>query len=605
MWRALVYIGILCLVALGAVWLSNLSGEVTILLPNYVANIELPAAAALLVVLGLAVALIWRLIGLIFGLPFRIGRASKTKRRAKGYQALSRGMVAVGAGDTAKARRYARDAQRLLGEEPLTLLLNAQVAQVTGDRNNAEAAFKRMVGNDETRLLGLRGLFIEARRQGDNALAYQYASDANRIAPAAAWANEAVLEARCNAGEWHEALTMVEKRATLGLIDKATAKRQRAVLLTADAMSRETSDPEGALNSVTSALKFAPTLIPAATLAGRMLGRRNEVRKAARIIEKAWRANPHPDLSDIYVYLRAGDSARDRLKRAETLGKYGNWQPEARIAIATTALEAREFKRAREVLAPLLTDRPSMRVCLLMADLEQEEHGSVGHAREWVARASRAPRDPAWIADGVVSDHWAPFSPVTGTLDAFVWKTPPDILGAPETSSFDLDHHEVEAKDALEEIPLIHAPPAAAKPATEAPITEPEPTTEIVSPEVPKTTLAPEPHISDGRTAEEVQPPLPDKKPLEEETPAVVVTSAATESTAPTDDAAITVDDAPEPMEAAEVASEAEPVAPSAPKKQNNGPISIAPKPVVFPVKHAPDDPGPEELGDEGKKRKV
>lgn len=599
MWRALVYIGILCLVALGAVWLSNLSGEVTILLPNYVANIELPAAAALLVLLSLAIALIWRLIGLIFGLPFRIGRASKAKRRTKGYQALSRGMVAVGAGDTAKARRYAKDAQRLLGEEPLTLLLNAQVAQVSGDRNNAEAAFKRMTGNDETRLLGLRGLFIEARRQGDNALAYQYANDANRIAPAAAWANEAVLEARCNAGEWYEALAMVEKRATLGLIDKATAKRQRAVLLTADAMARETSDPEGALNSVTSALKFAPTLIPAATLAGRMLGRRNDVHKAARVIEKAWRANPHPDLADIYVYLRAGDSARDRLKRAETLGKYGNWQPEARIAIATTALEAREFKRAREVLAPLLTDRPSMRVCLLMADLEQEEHGSVGHAREWVARASRAPRDPAWIADGVVSDHWAPFSPVTGTLDAFVWQTPPDLLGTPETSSFDLDHHAAEVKETLEEIPLIHAPPA-----TEAPVTEPEPTATTVSPEEPKASPASEPHIFDDRAAEEIQSP-PADKPSTEETPAIVVTSTATESITPADDAAIMVDAAPEPIEPAQAASETEPAAPPAPKKQNNGPISIAPKPVVFPVKHAPDDPGPEEPGDEGKKLKA
>ena len=32
------------------------------------------------------------------------------------------------------------------------------------------------------------------------------------------------------------------------------------------------------------------------------------------------------------------------------------------------------------------------------------------------------PRDPAWTADGVVSERWAAISPVTGALDAFQWR---------------------------------------------------------------------------------------------------------------------------------------------------------------------------------------
>ena len=44
--------------------------------------------------------------------------------------------------------------------------------------------------------------------------------------------------------------------------------------------------------------------------------------------------------------------------------------------------------------------------------------------RQWLARALRAPRDYAWVADGFVSEHWAPFSPVSGRIDAFEWKAP-------------------------------------------------------------------------------------------------------------------------------------------------------------------------------------
>ena len=59
-----------------------------------------------------------------------------------------------------------------------------------------------------------------------------------------------------------------------------------------------------------------------------------------------------------------------------------------------------------------------------MAEIEQRESGDEGRAREWMARALRAPRDPAWTADGFVSDRWMPVSPVSGRLDAFQWKVP-------------------------------------------------------------------------------------------------------------------------------------------------------------------------------------
>ena len=64
-----------------------------------------------------------------------------------------------------------------------------------------------------------------------------------------------------------------------------------------------------------------------------------------------------------------------------------------------------------------------------MADIEEAE-GNHGAVREWLGRAARAPRDKAWVADGVISDRWAPVSP-SGTLDGFVWRTPDERLAAP------------------------------------------------------------------------------------------------------------------------------------------------------------------------------
>jgi HemY protein len=105
-------------------------------------------------------------------------------------------------------------------------------------------------------------------------------------------------------------------------------------------------------------------------------------------------------------------------------------------------------------------------VCLLMADLE-ETQGAPGAVREWLARAARAPRDRAWVADGFVSDRWSPVSPA-GKLDAFVWRTPEERLSAPAPTPLEAAPALVEA--VAEPLP---APPAAIEAPAAPPIPEP------------------------------------------------------------------------------------------------------------------------------------
>jgi HemY protein len=201
-------------------------------------------------------------------------------------------------------------------------------------------------------------------------------------------------------------------------------RRHRAVLLTAQALAAEESDRDRAKTLALEAVKLAPTLVPAAALSGRFLSEAGELRKSARIIENAWRANPHPDLADVYAHLRSGDSARERLARIQSLAAQapaGNI--EAALAVARAALDAQEFAATREVLEPLAST-PTKRVAALMAELERKQHGDEGRARAWMVRALRARRDPAWTADGFVSERWLPASPITGHLDAFEWKDP-------------------------------------------------------------------------------------------------------------------------------------------------------------------------------------
>jgi HemY protein len=436
--RVLFFLVVLIALALGLAWLIDRPGEVTLNWQGYRIETSFLVGLGILLAVVAALVMIWSILRFSFRLPPTMAVANRARRREKGYAALSRGIVAVGIGDAQLAGKAAVEVQRLLPDEPLALLLTAEAAQLTGDHRAVEAAFREMTRRDHTRLLGLRGLHAQAHRRGDLELAHHFASTAHDIA-ALPWTATAVLERHVAAKDWQSALAVLEN--SKNIIDSTTRDRQRAVLATAIALGKEQTAPDEALRLARSAIKRAPDLVPAVALAARLMARSGGVRKAAKMIEAAWPLAPHPDLAKLYLDLRPGESNADRLARARIFAKLLPRDPESRMALASAAATACDYKTAREAMLPMIErdERPTARMCLIMAEIEEAEHGESGYAREWLARASRAPRDAAWIAGGVVSDQWLPASPATGKLDAFVWRRPDERQsagGEPEEAFF-------------------------------------------------------------------------------------------------------------------------------------------------------------------------
>jgi HemY protein len=404
-------------------WFADHPGEVSITWLGYHAEPPIGILIAVVATIAGATVVLWSLLSALVRAPHRITKARAHRRAAKGQRAITSGLVAIGAGDVGAARRFAAEAGRLAPGQPLLLMLQAQTAQLSGERDRADAAFRAMADRDDTKLFGLHGLFIEAQRRNDPAAARGFAEDAARTSPSLAWAGQATLEFRCQDSDWPGALDALERNRDGGLIDKDTFRRQRAVLLTAQALSLKDQGRAAAIELAQEAARLCPGLVPAAALAGRLLAEAGAQRKAVRILEAGWRESPHPDIANAYADLVPGASARDRLIRIRLLARLAEAHPESVLALANAALEAHEFAEARASLAPLLA-APTRRVATLMARLEAAEHGDTGRSREWMARAVHTAHDPAWTADGVVADSWMPVSPVTGRLDAFQWRVP-------------------------------------------------------------------------------------------------------------------------------------------------------------------------------------
>src|SRR4051812_10495773 len=423
MHRIILFLILIALAAAGAAWVAEQSGEVVLSWSGWRIQTTLPVFVLALGIVVVAAILAWSILRGLWRTPDRVRRARRERRHARGRHAITHGLLAVGHGDSSAARAHAEVARRHAANDPLALLLHAQTAQLDGDREGAQRAFRAMAERKDTRLLGLRGLFIEAQRAGDSSAATAIAEEALKLSPGSTWASQAVLGFRCAKGDWTGALAILDNNLASGLVDKAAWRRQRGVLLTARALELETLDRDLSREIIMEAVKLAPTLVPAAVLASKYQSEAHQIRRSMRLVEAAWLAQPHPDLADAYAHVKLGDSARQRLVRVETLAQKAPGHIEGALAVARAAIDASEFARAREVLAPYIAN-PTQRVAMLMAEIERGEHGDSGRARAWMLRAVRARHDPVWTADGYVSERWRPVSPVTGGLDAFQWQTP-------------------------------------------------------------------------------------------------------------------------------------------------------------------------------------
>jgi HemY protein len=419
---------LLVLAAAAFAWLADRPGTVTIRWLGREIETSFLVAVALAVLIFTATWFLWGLFRRLWRSPRAMGDYWRFRKNRKGYESLSRGIIAAGAGDAAAAAKHAAIAGNALADEPLVNVLAAQAAQLKGDRTAVKRIFEAMTKSPDTEALGLRGLFAEARQTGDTVAARAHAEHALKLNPRLAWASSAVLQLQSLAKDWTGAAATLAQQAKSGLLAGDDANRKQAAILAAEALAREDKDRAAARDLAVRALKLDPGLVPAALVAARCHIADGSPRKATKAIRATWRLKPHPDLAQVYGHRKPGDGPEARFERVRDLVKEHAGGLEGAYSLARAAAAAQRWDVARRALEPHMAERPQARLCALMADIE-EAQGDKGRAREWLARAVKAPRDPIWVSDGVASPRWTPISPVSGDIVPCEWKVPFDMPG--------------------------------------------------------------------------------------------------------------------------------------------------------------------------------
>ena len=446
--RIIAFVVAVIVVAAAATWISEPPGRVEIAWGDYMVETSpgalaaaVAVAAAIALVIAAAVRFVW--IG-----PRRVAMARRRRRERLGYRALTQGLVAAAAGDPKRARRFARRADALLEEPPLTLLLSAQAAQLEGDDHAARGYFEAMLDQPATAFLGLRGLLVQAERTGDTARALELAEQAFALRPETPWVLTALLEMQTRAGRWSDALNTVKQALRHGAVSEEIGRRRQAGLLFERARAlREQGEVREALRVADEAREADAAFLPAALLGAGLAKEAGRDSAAQRAVIDAWRHCPHPALGRLFLALHADSSAAERLKRVETLVANNGDHAESLMLLANQALDAKQWGTARRHLERAAVECPSVGVYRLLARLEEAETGDGDAVRRRLQQASEAPPDPAWLCTrcASASPAWSIVCDRCGAFDAIEWRTPSRVEASalpPDTAAAGDDDEE-------------------------------------------------------------------------------------------------------------------------------------------------------------------
>src|SRR5258707_6619519 len=440
--RTLLWFVIAAAAMFAAVWLAERPGTVTAEWHGWRLDTSVGVILIAVVVRMLRSIGAWLLYRWIVGAPGALLDGWGESRRRRGYRALTQGLAAVAAGDGAEAQKLARKAQQLLGEPAMTLLLSAQAAQLAGDRDGAQRAFNAMLEDEQMAFLGLRGLISQALREGDQVQALAYAERAFKLRPQTPWVVHSLFDMQAQIGRWRDAQETLDAGLRRKVVTQEKGRTLKALLLVERSRAAEHDGNDAdALGLAREAFGLAPERIAVSSRLAELQIKTGDSRRAMRTLERGWTLAPHPDL--VALYLKASGEP-DPLKRVGIVRKLVAQKPddlESKLALAQAALDASLWGEARRYLDAAGGTNPPVRVCRLMAEVEERAQSAQAKVHEWLAPAATAPADKAWRCSACGAHHeaWRSVCESCGAFGTLHWRAPgtyghilpPEVQSAP------------------------------------------------------------------------------------------------------------------------------------------------------------------------------
>jgi len=379
MLRAIWFLVKLAVFIAAVLWIAARPGTIEISWLSYDIRMSIGIFFAILFVAVVVLLLVHRVVMALKRAPRAVALYQERTGQDKAQRAITQGLSAIAAGDLARAETYTRRARKYQHMDyGMVDLLEGMTARMRGDAHSARLGFERLLARKDTAFLGVRGLLQVAMDEGQIEKAITMAKRAHDMHPKQRWIVKTLYQLYLQAHDWEGAERALQKARKLGVVTAAQAASDRVAMdLSQSQAALNKGDIDTAFRLAEKAYKRDKDSLPASLMLLAHYLRLSKRKQAVRVIERAWKNNPHPDLLTGWKALAPADKKYGTHKIMNWYERLLALRPnsdEGQMAVAEAALSEGMYGEARAYLDMAHKLRTSKKLFRLYAALEEAQN---------------------------------------------------------------------------------------------------------------------------------------------------------------------------------------------------------------------------------------
>jgi HemY protein len=236
-----------------------------------------------------------------------------------------------------------------------------------------------------------------------------------------------LFDMQAQVGQWKAAQETLETGQRRKVVTADKGRTLKAMLLVERSRAAERDgNAADALALAREAFALAPERIAVTQHFAGLQIKAGDAKRAQKTLERGWALAPHPDLAMLYLEASGESDPLKRIGVIRRLVSHNENDIESHLALAQASLEAALWGEARRHLEIAGGTSPSVRVCRLMAEVEERSGAEQAKVHDWLARATDAPSDRAWRCTACAAQHeaWRSVCESCGAFGTLQWRAP-------------------------------------------------------------------------------------------------------------------------------------------------------------------------------------
>ena len=336
-------------------------------------------------------------------------------------------MIALANKDYKKAIYENKKVSYYIKDKSLNLLLKSETLKIEKKFAELEKVYEEMLKNENTKILGLKGLMKQNLYAQDYHHAFIYGEKLFNLNHQIDKIYDTLVKIISKTNNWHKLIQINEKAFQFRLIDKETYSINKSIALYEISIIKKQSALKDSINLIEKALKLREYFPPYVGHYVELLIENNNLLKAKKYLYKSWRHFPHPDYRSLIKLL----SIKMKVSYswlADYITSNTRSLPQSKILMAESLIDKQKWTEAKNHLSSLLEHKPSREVCLLMSIIETGETNDPQKINAWVSRSNFGEPNNVWICrfSNISEEKWASVSK-EGYFNSLVWKKPASL----------------------------------------------------------------------------------------------------------------------------------------------------------------------------------